>query len=96
MDWAYEKYNGKFTGYLLSEYNYGWFKDEKEKFFKDINAKYKFPEDAHARTREINNIVTRHNNIFVTENEISELSMKIFNEGSTPELIEKIESLNKN
>lgn len=95
MDWAYEKYNGKFTGYLLSEYNYGWFKEEKEKFFKDINAKYKFPEDAHARTREINNIVTRHNNIFVTENEISELSMKIFNEGSTPELIEKIESLNK-
>jgi hypothetical protein len=95
MDWAYEKYNGKFTGYLLSEYNYGWFKDEKEKFFKNINAKYKFPEDANARTREINNIVTRHNNIFVTENEISELSMKIFNEGSTPELIEKIESLNK-
>jgi len=95
MDWAYEKYNGKFTGYLISEYNYGWFKEEKEKFFKDINAKYKFPEDANARTREINNIVTRHNNIFVTENEISELSMKIFNEGSTPELIEKIESLNK-
>lgn len=95
MDWAYEKYNGKFTGYLLSEYNYGWFKEEKEKFFKDINAKYKFPEDAYARTREINNIVTRHNNMFVTENEISELSMKIFNEGSTPELIEKIESLNK-
>jgi len=42
-----------------------WFKEEKEKFFKDINAKYKFPEDAYARTREINNIVTRHNKIFL-------------------------------
>jgi hypothetical protein len=95
MDWAYEKYNGKFTGYLISEYNYGWFKEEKEKFFKAINDKYKYPQDAHARTKEINNIVTRHNNMFVTENEISELSMKIFNEGSTPELIERIEGLNK-
>jgi hypothetical protein len=95
MDWAYEKYNGKFTGYLISEYNYGWFKEEKEKFFKGINDKYKYPQDAHARTKEINNIVTRHNNMFVTENEISELSMKIFNEGSTPELIERIEGLNK-
>jgi chloramphenicol O-acetyltransferase len=95
MDWAYEKYNDKFTGYLISEYNYGWFKEEKEKFFKDINIKYKYPQDAYSRTKEINNIVTRHNNIFITENEISELSMKVFNEGSTPELIEKIENLNK-
>ncbi|NBW18092.1 MAG: hypothetical protein EBR82_59975, partial [Caulobacteraceae bacterium] len=95
MDWAYEKYNEKFTGYLISEYNYGWFKEEKEKFFKDINIKYKYPQDAYSRTKEINNIVTRHNNIFITENEISELSMKVFNEGSTPELIEKIENLNK-
>ena len=82
MDWAYEKYNGKFTGYFISKHNYGAFQEEKAKFFKELNAKYNYPEDYRARDVFFSDIITKNNSVDYYKNNITELKLKIFNESN--------------
>ena len=97
MDWAYEKYNGKFTGYLLSEYNYGWFKNERDTFFKDINAKYEYPVDFNAKEVMFNRIITRFNNNDKYKEELKALKVKLNKEldaNKRTQYEEQIDTLN--
>ncbi|NBW14635.1 MAG: hypothetical protein EBR82_42215, partial [Caulobacteraceae bacterium] len=82
MDWAYEKYNGKFTGYFISKHNYGEYYDEKNKFFKELNARYNYPEDYKARENVFSEIITKNNSINYYKDKITELKLKIFNESN--------------
>ena len=82
MDWAYEKYNGKFTGYFISKHNYGAFQEEKAKFFKALNTKYNYPEDYRARDVFFSDIITKNNSVDYYKNNITELKLKIFNESN--------------
>lgn len=97
MDWAYERYNGKFTGYLLSEYNYGWFKNERDTFFKDINAKYEYPVDFNAKEVMFNRIITRFNNNDKYKEELKALKVKLNKEldaNKRTQYEEQIDTLN--
>lgn len=97
MDWAYEKYNGKFTGYLLSEYNYGWFKNERDTFFKEINAKYEYPVDFNAKEVMFNRIITRFNNNDKYKEELKALKVKLNKEldaNKRTQYEEQIDTLN--
>lgn len=82
MDWAYEKYNGKFTGYFISKHNYGEYYDEKNKFFKELNARYNYPEDYRARDNMFSEIITKNNSVDYYKDKITELKLKIFNESN--------------
>ena len=82
MDWAYEKYNNKFTGYFISKHNYGQYTEEKSKFFKELNAKYNYPEDAVTRNNMFSDIITKYDSIPYYENIINEIKLKIFNESN--------------
>jgi len=82
MDWAYEKYNNKFTGYFISKHNYGQYTEEKSKFFKELNAKYNYPEDAVTRNNIFSDIITKYDSIPYYENIINEIKLKIFNESN--------------
>lgn len=97
MDWAYEKYNDKFTGYLLSEYNYGWFKNERDTFFKEINAKYEYPVDFNAKEVMFNRIITRFNNNDKYKEELKALKVKLNKEldaNKRTQYEEQIDTLN--
>jgi len=97
MDWAYEKYNGKFTGYLISELNYGRFKQERDTFFKEINAKYEYPEDFNAKELMSNRIVVRFDNNNKYKEELKALKIQLNKEidaNKRTQLEEQIDTLN--
>ena len=97
MDWAYERYNDKFTGYLLSKHNYGRFKNERDTFFKDINAKYEYPVDFNAKEVMFNRIITRFNNNDKYKEELKALKVKLNKEvdaNKRTQYEEQIDTLN--
>ena len=97
MDWAYERYNDKFTGYLLSKHNYGRFKSERDTFFKDINAKYEYPVDFNAKEVMFNRIITRFNNNDKYKEELKALKVKLNKEldaNKRTQYEEQIDTLN--
>jgi hypothetical protein len=82
MDWAYEKYKGNFTGYFISKHNYGEYYEEKTKFFKELNARYEYPEDFNARDNVFSEIITKYDSVSYYKDRITELKLKIFNESN--------------
>jgi|GEM_PF-6053393 len=97
MDWAYERYNDKFTGYLISKHNYGRFKNERDTFFKDINAKYEYPVDFNAKEVMFNRIITRFNNNDKYKEELKALKIKLNKEldaNKRTQYEEQIDTLN--
>ena len=97
MDWAYEKFNDKFTGYLISEYNYGRFKIEKDSFFKDLNLRYEYPTDFASKESMGNKIVTRFNNNDKAKLELKALKVSLNKETNSNKRIqyqEQIDTLN--
>jgi hypothetical protein len=97
MDWAYERYNGKFTGYLISELNYGRFKQERDTFFKEINAKYEYPEDFNAKELMFNRIVVKFDNNNKYKEELKALKIQLNKEldvNKRTQLEEQIDTLN--
>ena len=82
MDWAYEKYKGNFTGYFISKHNYGEYYEEKTRFFKELNARYEYPEDFNARDNVFSEIITKYDSVSYYKDRITELKLKIFNESN--------------
>ena len=82
MDWAYEKYKGNFTGYFISKHNYGEYYEEKNRFFKELNARYEYPEDFNARDNVFSEIITKYDSVSYYKDRITELKLKIFNESN--------------
>jgi hypothetical protein len=97
MDWAYERYNDKFTGYLISEHNYGRFKQERDTFFKEIDVKYEYPVDFNAKELMFNRIVVRFDNNNKYKEELKALKIQLNKEldaNKRTQLEEQIDTLN--
>jgi hypothetical protein len=97
MDWAYERYNDKFTGYLISEHNYGRFKQERDTFFKEIDVKYEYPVDFNAKELMFNRIVVKFDNNNKYKEELKALKIQLNKEvdaNKRTQLEEQIDTLN--